>query len=66
MPDGGDGPVIAGYTFSHLSGDVGSSYGNTDVWVVKLKEWKKVDEWKGGALLRFFYEARPKKGLHVY
>jgi hypothetical protein len=36
--DGIDGPVVAGYTMSHRSGDVGDNHGNADVWVVKLKE----------------------------
>ena len=38
IADGGNGPVIAGYTLSNKSGDVGDSHGNSDVWVVKLKE----------------------------
>jgi len=37
VADGGNGPVIAGYTQSHRSGDVGDGHGNSDVWVVKLK-----------------------------
>lgn len=36
--DGGNGPVIAGYTLSNKSGDVGDNRGNADFWVVKLKE----------------------------
>jgi hypothetical protein len=38
IADGGNGPIIAGQTLSHQSGDVGNSHGNTDIWVVKLKE----------------------------
>ena len=33
-----NGFAIAGYTFSHNNGDVGANHGNTDIWVVKLKE----------------------------
>ena len=32
------GYAVAGATFSHNSGDVGASHGNSDAWVVKLKE----------------------------
>ena len=38
LADGGNGPVIAGYTLSNKSGDVGDNHGNADFWVVKLKE----------------------------
>jgi hypothetical protein len=30
--------VIAGSTYSHNSGDVGENHGNSDCWIVKLKE----------------------------
>ncbi|HYF32940.1 MAG TPA: BACON domain-containing protein [Chitinophagaceae bacterium] len=38
VADGGNGPVVAGYTLSNKSGDVGDNHGNADFWVVKLKE----------------------------
>ena len=38
IADGGNGPVIVGYTASHQSGDVGAGHGNSDIWVLKLKE----------------------------
>jgi len=39
IADSGDGGVaIAGYTLSHNNGDVGASHGNSDGWIVKLKE----------------------------
>ena len=36
--DSGDGVVVAGQTRSNNNGDVGPARGNSDAWVVKLKE----------------------------
>jgi len=33
-----DGFAVAGFTMSKNSGDVGAGYGNSDVWIVKLKD----------------------------
>lgn len=33
-----DGVVVSGSTLSHNSGDVGPNHGNSDIWVVRLKD----------------------------
>jgi hypothetical protein len=39
IADGNDGGfVIAGYTRTNDNGDIGPSKGNSDIWVVKLKD----------------------------
>ena len=38
IAQGNDGFVISGATRSHNNGDVGANHGNSDVWVVKLRE----------------------------
>jgi hypothetical protein len=39
ITDSGDGGVtVVGSTLSKNSGDVGAAHGNSDIWVVKLKE----------------------------
>jgi hypothetical protein len=38
IAQGNQGFVVAGYTLSKDNGDVGAGHGNSDVWVVKLKE----------------------------
>lgn len=35
---GQNGYVVSGYTHSHNTGDVGANHGNSDVWVVRLRE----------------------------
>ncbi|MGZ4011679.1 MAG: hypothetical protein ACXVLF_12050 [Flavisolibacter sp.] len=38
IAEGAQGFAVAGYTLSKDSGDVGTSRGNSDIWVVKLKD----------------------------
>ena len=38
LPEGNGGFAVAGYTLSKDNGDVGASHGNSDIWVVKLKD----------------------------
>jgi hypothetical protein len=38
IAEGSQGFAVAGYTMSKNNGDVGASHGNSDIWVVKLKE----------------------------
>jgi len=38
IAEGEQGFAVAGYTLSKDSGDVGAAHGNSDIWVVKLKD----------------------------
>jgi hypothetical protein len=38
IAEGNQGFAVAGYTFSNNNGDVGANHGNSDVWVVKMKD----------------------------
>ena len=38
ITDSGDGVTVIGSTLSKNSGDVGATHGNSEIWVVKLKD----------------------------
>jgi hypothetical protein len=38
IAEGEKGFAVAGYTLSNNNGDVGANHGNSDVWVVRLKD----------------------------